>query len=297
MRKFIIILTLFFSSLALVSCQSKEEYDITTTMYPQYSLAKLIVKDKLNVKMIAPPGVDIHNYEMSSKDLITIDQSKLFFYNSDKVEPQIQNLNLKNVTIINIENYIDIDENNDHHNHGVHYWTSFENLIKMASIIYENIISKYDDTNKYYEQNYLELINVLNTYKEEYLSLVANSSVNKIFFAGHDAMHELSEEIGLDIVSLIDDVKPNLDITSKQIQNLVNKIIEHNAKVLYLPELESSQIATTIQRAVAKENIDLLILELHGFHNITKQQYKDDVSIIELIQQNFINLKRGLSHD
>ena len=67
--------------------------------------------------------------------------------------------------------------------------------------------------------------------KTDLLEIIKKSSNAKIYFAGHDSMASLSDEVGLEIVTLIDDIKPNADITSLQITNLVNGIKENNVKV------------------------------------------------------------------
>lgn len=307
MRKFILFTISILLIFVLASCQNVEQYDIVTTMFPQYSLTKEIVGDNLTVDLITPPGVNVHNFELSSKDIIKIDNSKLFLYTSDIIDPQIKNMNLNKTKVVNLSTLIlhgnetnndahDHDDDTEHeHNHSnSHYWTSYENLIKMTNIIFEEIINIDPDKTDIYQTNRDVLLEKLTSLKTDLLEIINKSSNAKIYFAGHDSMASLSDEVGLEIVTLIDDIKPNADITSLQITNLVNDIKENNVKYLYIPELESTRIAETIQRNLSSHDIEIKFLELHGFHNITLDQFKNETSILILLQQNNINIEKGL---
>ena len=44
--------------------------EIVATLFPQYDIAKQIVGDKANVTLLIGSGVETHNYEPTSKDMI-----------------------------------------------------------------------------------------------------------------------------------------------------------------------------------------------------------------------------------
>ena len=307
MKKRIILLLAFLGIITLAACSPTKKYDIITTMIPQYSLAREIAGDKLSVHLITKPGVDVHSSELSSKDVITINNSKLLLYTSDIIDTQISRLTIKGPIVIDLSSHIldeheqnhsdehDHDQNHDHAS--IHYWTSYHNLEHMASVIYENII-KIDSENKtYYEENLNLVLEKLSKLEDELLEIVSLSSTKEIFYAGHNAMDALANEMGITITALVDDIKPNADVTSPQIQNLIKKIKENNAKYLFVPELESLRVVETIKRALKNENIELEILELHGLHNISKEQFDKGISIFDILNQNNINLEKGLKND
>lgn len=307
MKKRILILLAFLGILTLSACSPTNKYDIITTMIPQYSLAKEIAGDKLSVHLITKPGVDVHSSELSSKDVIKINNSKLLLYTSDIIDTQIARLTIKGPIVVDLsshilseheDNHIDEHEHDHDHDHAsIHYWTSYHNLEHMANVIFENIIKIDPDNKPYYEENLNIVLNKLTELETELIKIVSLSSTKEIFYAGHNAMDALANEIGLTITALVDDIKPNADITSPQIQNLINKIKENNAKYLFVPELESLKVVETISRALKNENIELEILELHGLHNISKKEFESGISIFDILKQNNINLEKGLKND
>lgn len=305
MKKLFLFLLTSITFLSLAACSKPESNDIVTSMFPQYSITKKIVGDKLRVKLLYPPAVDIHNYELSSHDLISINNSKLFFYTSNIIEPKIAQLHIKNTKVINLETKYNFDHheehdhaNHDEHDHAItHYWTSIENLIIMVQAIYDEVIL-IDSVNKdYYLSNLNILLTELETLKSKFITLISNSIVKEIFFAGHNSMEAFAHDIGLTITPLVDDIKPNADVTSNQIVTLVNKIKASNSKYLFIPELESERLADTISRALAKDGITIEIFQLHGFHNITKNEYNENITIIDLINQNYNNIQRAIIND
>ena len=63
------------------SASKKDKLNIVTTIYPQYSIAREIAKDKANVKMLLKPGQEMHSYEPSPKDIKEIQDADIFIYN------------------------------------------------------------------------------------------------------------------------------------------------------------------------------------------------------------------------
>jgi len=89
MKKFVSILFVLFLGLVLVACGSDKNADIVTTMFPQYDFARAIAGDKLTVSLLTPPGVEPHEFEASSKDMVAIKNAKLFIFTSLEMEPWI----------------------------------------------------------------------------------------------------------------------------------------------------------------------------------------------------------------
>ena len=148
MKKFLIILSIFITSIIIVSCQSsvtnrnsndvngeakaKEKIKIVATIYPEYDFVKSIIKgneDKFDVKLLLTSGIDIHNFTPSAKDILDVGKSDLFIYvggESDKwvegVIRQATNDNLETINLlellkgkIKVEELKEGMENDDYH--------------------------------------------------------------------------------------------------------------------------------------------------------------------------------------
>ena len=121
---FLLVLILIFSMITviIINCtninsKQSEKIEIIATLFPQYDFAKQIGGDKVNVTLLLPPGSESHTYEPTPQDMININNSSLFIYTGEEMEPWAENLidGVKNdikvldlsttVNLINVEEF------------------------------------------------------------------------------------------------------------------------------------------------------------------------------------------------
>lgn len=121
---FLLVLILIFSiiTVIIINCtninsKQSDKIKIIATLFPQYDFAKQIGGDKVNVTLLLPPGSESHTYEPTPQDMININNSSLFIYTGEEMEPWAENLidGVKNdikvldlsttVNLINVEDF------------------------------------------------------------------------------------------------------------------------------------------------------------------------------------------------
>jgi len=300
----------------LAGCQPSKEADIVTTLFPQYDFAKQIVGDRMSVSLLVPPGSEAHDYEPTSRDFDAIRNSKLFIFAAYEWDSWLGN-DVKNFlaqgAALNIFENIDIeeyesdhdedhdedydedhDEDHDEHDHSMHYWTNPKIAIQMVRAILKEVV-KIDPLNgSFYTQNannYIAKIAELDEEMHEYFETVSS---NLVYFAGHNAMDFFSERFHIEIRALTDDFQPDADVTSAQLEQMLNGIKTNQIKFLFVEELKEPKVANTLKAELAKQNYDITILELHCYHNVTRNQLSNNLTYLDLMKQNFDNLKLAL---
>lgn len=296
LKSFFTIFFLFITLFFLIACSKKESTDIVTTLYPQYDIAKQIAGDKLSVSLLTPFGSEVHAYEPTAKDIINIKEAKLFLYTSDSMERWVKNVINSNVNAIDLSAkyvllpYADLTVGDD-----FHYWTDPTTVLQLIEVIKDEIIKVDPENETYYETNATNYYNEINTVHEE-LSTYLNSKLNSsVFFYGHNALAPFANRYNLEIISLSDNYQPDAELSPGQILNLKNKIKETNAKYLFVEELIDLRAPSALKDELASEGYQLTLLELHGFHNISKNQNEAGVRYVDLLKQNFENLKTALN--
>ncbi|MFA7376269.1 MAG: metal ABC transporter substrate-binding protein, partial [Acholeplasmataceae bacterium] len=167
MKKLIAIPLILLSILTLSACSSKE-YDIVTSLFPQYDITRTIVGDKdLTYTLLLNPGVEAHDFEPTSKQVVMINNAKLFIYTSDEMEPWAKNLENNKTTFLNLQlasnedhdhahaesiSYSTTDEH-DHVHDNLHYWVHLHNTLHMIEVILEEIIHLDEKNADYYTNN------------------------------------------------------------------------------------------------------------------------------------------------
>ncbi len=306
---FILFLGLTFS---LMSCtNSGEKYDIVTTMYTQYTLTKDIVKDKMSVDMLVPLGQDIHSFEASSQDMVTIENSKIFMYTSSEIDTWINNpetIGGDQTIVLNMESFIHSDHTvsqttllSDEHEHeheheNIHYWVDPNNAILMAEVIRDTLIEIDPDNQTFYSTNTSSLIQNIRNESELISNYVTGLSYNPtIYFAGHNALELFGDYFGIEIISIFDEFKPDADLTSSELLTFVNQIIDTNTHYLFIEALEEPRAANAIKNELlTSRNYELTLLELHSYHNVTQEDFDNNITYTDLMDRNFKNIQQTL---
>ncbi|MBR3153164.1 MAG: zinc ABC transporter substrate-binding protein [Clostridia bacterium] len=65
---------------------SSDKIQIVTTVFPLYDFIKNVGGDNVEVSMIIPSGVDVHDYEPTPQDIIKINDADLFLYMGEDIE-------------------------------------------------------------------------------------------------------------------------------------------------------------------------------------------------------------------
>lgn len=295
-----------FSLLAIVTLTScspaTSKVDITTSVFVHYDFVRQIIGDKLIQELIIPPAVDVHSFSITPKKMAAISSSKLFFYTNGHIEPWASDLNLPNTKIVNIEeeieSYVGLEDPKttvDEHNHSAHFWTSPENNIYEIEVLKTAIVSIDEDNSDYYEQNASDYSEAIMNESNKFKTHLSNIDNKEIFLVGHNSMGDFADYFGLTITSLVNDIKPDHDVTPSELAKLVDAISSSKTDYVFVEELASSNFALTIKRELKEQkNRDIEILELHGYHNVTLKEYEEGVTYLDLLKRNITNIEKAL---
>ncbi|MBP9596799.1 MAG: zinc ABC transporter substrate-binding protein [Fusobacteriaceae bacterium] len=318
MKKIILIMLVLIISFA---CSKKEDNTkksenkkirIVTTLFPTYDFSKEIGKDKVEVKLLLPPGIEAHSYEPTPKDIAEINNADIFIYTGDLMEPWVKkllsSLNNKNLKIVDVSKNIelkefdfedehnekDTHENEEEHIHGKdpHIWTD----PILAKTIVQNIadsIIEVDLANKsFYDGNKIIYDKKLDNLDTEFKNLVKKSAKKEIVSGGHFVFGYLFERYGLTYHSAYEGFSPNAEPTPKQLKSLKETIAETHTKYIYYEELIEPKLAKLLSN-----ELGLQLLLLHGAHNISKEELAKGTSYYEIMLKNIENLKLGLDYN
>jgi len=295
-----------------------QQLTIVTTLFPLYDFAKNIGGENVRVSLLLPPGVEAHSFEPKPSDIAKINSSDLFIYTGKFMEPWaqdvIQGLSNKDITIVDSSKGITLTGNDDHndehassehhekvghpqekkhdphHHHGAdpHIWLDFDHDKTMIQTI-TTALSQKDPTNAaYYQQNANEYVTKLTALDEQYKTILSGCETNTIVYGGHYAFGYVANRYGL-TYKAAQGVSPDAEPTAQDLIQLVQQIREENIKYVFYEELTSPKIAETL----AHETKTTMLL-LHAAHNISKEDFKQNISFLSIMEKNLDNLRVGL---
>ena len=69
-----------------------EELQVMVTMFAQYDFARQIGGEYINVQRLVAPGVDVHSFDPTPRDIIAINEADLFIYTGIQMEPWVHRI-------------------------------------------------------------------------------------------------------------------------------------------------------------------------------------------------------------
>lgn len=297
------------------SAQKDNKLSVVTTIFPQYDFVREIAGDNVNLSMLLKPGSESHSYEPTPKDIITIQNCDVFIYvggESEKwAEDILDSIDTKNIKIISLMECVDIVEeeivygmeheheddvhHEDEHSHDEeieydeHVWTSPKNAIKIVNQI-SAVLSSLDEKNKdKYNKNTKEYITKLEELDSLFKSIINNSSRKTLVFGDRFPFRYFADAYGLDYYAAFPGCSTETEASAATVSFLINKVKDDNIPVVFYIELSNEKMADTICEATGAKK-----LLLHSCHNITKKDFDNGISYLDLMEVNANNLVEAL---
>lgn len=256
---------------------------VTTSIYPLYFFTTQIGGIQVAVKNITPAGAEPHDYEPSTQDLATIENSKLLILNGEnleswakKISNEVEQNGVKVITVG--EGFV----NND-----PHIWLS-PNLAKKEV---ENILEGIIAVDRTHEQSYTaraqSLLQQLDELDTKYRAELSRCH-RKDFITSHAAFGYLARDYGLNQVSIAG-LSPDEEPSPKQLAAVSQFAKEHEIKYIFFEKLVSPRFSETLAHEVGAQTLVLDPLE-----GVPTEDIQKGVNYFTVMEQNLTNLKTSL---
>ncbi len=309
MKVKLIILLSFLTTVFLLlnACQmkAKESYEhrkikVVTSLFPLYDFAKNIGREKTEVSLLLPPGIEAHSFEPKPGDIVKINEANLFIYTGEFMEPWVDDIVKaigKGPLIINASKGIYFEYRNSnghrfHHDKSVtdpHIWLDFFYAQKMVDNILEGFINSDPGHEDYYRRNADVLKKRLIELDKRFMESLKSCKKDTIIHGGHFAFGYLAKRYNLKYLTAYKEFSPDAEPAPKDLIELINTINKNNVKFIFYEELINPKLSETISKETGAK-----LLMLHGAHNVTKDEINRGVTFISMMEQNLKNLKIGL---
>jgi zinc transport system substrate-binding protein len=302
------ILFLFIISLTLLTaCQpakepnkSEQKLKVIATIFPVYDFARNIGGDKINVTMLLPPGTDAHHYELRPGDIIKVSKADIFLFTNFEMEQwayKIINAAEKNTNMLAIETGngalllpLNKEDGHDDHTSGFdpHIWLDMDNAQKMVDNIATAFIKKDPRNSDYYLKNARDYKAGLMALDQRYRKELTGCKTKIILHAGHWAFAYLAKRYNLEYIAAYN-VLADAEPSPQKIVTLVQQVKNQKVHYIYYEDMINPRLA----HMIAKET-GAGLLKLNNGHDISRTSMKNGESFISLMENNLINLKKGM---
>lgn len=300
--------------------------NVVTTLFPYYDFLRQIAGDDIELTLVVPAGMDSHSFEPTPADMITIQNADLVVCNGGAMEQWLEKVldsfgnGAAPGRVVTMMDYVDTmeeeivegmeAEEHDHfldsHNHlaeghehddgheieieyDEHIWTSPVNAIKMTGVLADVLMEEDPAHAADYRRRADDYIGKLKALDQELQDVVAAGHRRLLVFGDKFPLRYFFEEYGLEYRAAFTGCSTDTEPSAKTIAYLIDKVKAENIPVVYYLELSSHRVAEIIGEETGAEP-----LLFHSCHNLTRRQFDSGVTYLELMEQNVVNLRKGL---
>lgn len=290
------------------------------TVYPVYEFTNEVAGDKADVKLLVKPGSDPHSWELSTEDMLLLEEADILIANGANMEPwldsclnALDNKDIKvciasdSISLITFgdttsdefeefEEAITGHEGHDEHEHGhdhshngvdPHTWLSMDNAsIEINSIA--KVLAECDNANSdYYMNNANQYVNRIETLKADSNDVLSKLE-GKTIVVSHEAFGYLCYNykiMQLPIEGIASDSEPD----ARTVSIIIDFIRANDIDVIFYDSIINPAAA-----GVISDETGCKLVKLRSFGSVTGEEAGRGLTYIEAMSENIESLKSAL---
>ena len=299
---------------------------LKVALFPYYDFVRQVAGDQVELSLVIPAGMDSHSFEPTPRDIRTMQEADVIIANGGAMEhwvdQVVDSFDREDQTVVIMMDHVDAveeeivegmehsDEGHGHvhvHEDGEedghleedesqyeieydeHIWTSPVNAMRMVDVIAETLTERDPDHGAMYQAGAAAYLEELERLDKEFRE-VRDSAVHDMIVMGDKfPLRYFADTYGLRYRAAFSGCSSDTEPSARTIAYLIDKVKEEGLPVIYYLELSSHRVAEIIG-----EETGAVPLLFHSCHNVTRRQFEEGVTYLELMEQNVKNLREGL---
>ena len=286
---------------------------VVTTLFPYYDFTRQVAGDKVELTMVVPAGMDSHSFEPTPADVQVIRDADVLICNGGALEHWLSQVlsavDSDSMTVLTGMDQVNAvqeelvegmeeeehqhqeedDGHGDHIEYDEHIWTSPVNAMILVESIRDTLSEKDPENQSYYEERAKSYLEKLKKLDDEFRKVAENKKRDMIVVGDKFPFRYLADEYGLSYRAAFSGCSTDTEPSARTIAYLIDKMRLEQIPVVYYLELSSHRVSEIIAEETGAEP-----LLLHSCHNVSRREFDSGVTYLDLMEQNVINLKRGL---
>ena len=283
--------TLWFSDQGKTTSLAEEKHmKILVSFYPLYEFTKEIGKERIDVSIIIPAGIEPHDWEPTIQDLQKMQNTDMIVINGAGFESWLDDFVTSNPNVLIVDTSKDIElmdsskfyfENDGSHKDS-HIW--LDPILAKKQV--QNIANGLMRVDPEHAQHYQENADAYNTKLDQLDNKIRTElSVcsKKNFIAFHDAFSYFAKEYNLNQHTIVG-VDANAEPTAVTLQQIIQKAKSLDLDIIFTEEAVNPRISEVIADEISGKVLVLSPIEIADKNS----------DYIQKMEQNLLNLKEEL---
>lgn len=299
--------------------KKSENNKVVVTIFPIYDICRNIMGSGDDITLLQDNGVDMHSYQPSAIDIVSIAKSELFIYiGGESDEKLVDNVlstigdvdfaTLKLMDCVNLlkestEDILDGEHSHEHeheHEHqehivyDEHIWLSIQNMKKMTNFILAELLEVFPERENNLKNNALKYLNELDVLHKSYVQVCAMQT-STIVVADRFPFIYLAHDYGLDFLAAYHGCSTDIKVTASTIVALKDKVNKEELNYLCVLETSDKKVADcVIRESSCREGVSIITLD--SCQSISASEL-EKVSYISIMESNLENIKKVITNE
>lgn len=161
--------------------------------------------------------------------------------------------------------------------------------MKIVEIISDTLAEMDPANEAYYRENAASYLEELSTLDEQFREIVSNGRHRMMVLADKFPLRYFADTYGLSYRAAFSGCSTDTEPSARTIAYLIDRVRENDLKAVYYLELSSHRTADIISEETGTEP-----LLFHSCHNVSRREFDEGVTYLQLMRQNAEHLKKGL---
>jgi zinc transport system substrate-binding protein len=290
---------------------------IVCTTFSEYDWTKNIIgdTDSAEVTYLLGSGVDLHNYQPTAQDILTISDCDLLMYVGGESEGWVtdtlqdaKNKDMKVIRLFDVlgqsikeeelkegmepEEEEEEGEEEEGPEYDEHVWLSVKNAEVICDAICDSVCEKDADNADKYRANLEAYKNELKKLDEGFTEMADSAKTKTVLFGDRFPFRYLVDDYNIDYYAAFVGCSAETAASFETIAKLAEKVDELDLDTVFIIENSDDSIAKSIISNSKKK--DITIEKLNSLQSVTKNDINGGASYISLMNENLETLKRVL---
>ena len=299
---------------------------VAATIFPYYDFIRQIGGDRIRLQLVVPAGMDSHSFEPTPADMIALEEADVLICNGGAMEQWVDqvldSIDTSGTEILTMMDYVDVVEEElvegmeDAHAHeegadphaghqhtfdpedghameieyDEHIWTSPVNAAAIVEIISRTLAQADPENGPYYLENAAAYTEQLRALDGRFRQIVDRGKRRMFVVEDKFPLRYFADTYGLTYRAAFSGCSTDTEPSARTIAYLIDQVRAEGIPAVYYLELSSHRTAEIIGEETGAKP-----LLFHSCHNVTRREFDQGVTYLQLMNQNAANLEIGLN--
>lgn len=319
-RLFAVLLALTLAA-GLCGCADRQRAEdgrlqVVCSVFPYYDFARQIGGDDVDVTLLVAAGKEIHSFEPTPLDVITLSQADVFLYNGGESEAWVDDILSaagENIAVTlplmpqvsalaeewaeGMEGAHDEhDHDHDHETHDSddieydeHVWTSPVLAKALCQAICDALCQADPAHREGYQARLTDYLAQLDGLDAAFREVVEAGHRRLLVFGDRFPLLYFCKEYGLDYRAAFHGCASDTEPSLATLKYLIDKVEDEEIPVVYTIELSSRKVADAIAETTGAK-----VLTFHSCQTVSRTEFDGGATYLSLMEQNVEALREGL---